>query len=858
MMLENSEKPAAEDTAGGNTSEPDDDSSSSAEEIEPKLKYERLCNNVQSILQKDAVSCVTFNSKIICIGTRWGLVYVFDHQGNSIHIEHLRSHTVAVNQISLDLVGEFIATCSDDGKAYVYGLYTTDHQLQFNFGRSIRSVGIDPLYYKLGVHRRFVTGDDRLLLHEKNYFISGLRTTVLLESVGTVQNIKWYGRFIACACRDSVRLYDIEERKTVGFIPWDRPGDNLMLEQYPCCFTWKNSTTLLIGWLNTFRICRIEKRHSIIKESPSFMVNVVSTLRVDYFICGICPFDVNQLVILAYMKERDANGAALPPRMYVFQADDSKHVEIYSDTLSLRSYRDYACNDYHLECLLDENRFIIACPKDVIVANIYDDDDRIEWLVSHDRFDEALELVTTKQRLLQRNTLLAVGKKYVDHLLKCQDYLRAGEICARVLGTDKNLWENEVFKFARAGQLRAISQHLPVNKPHKLDPHIYEMVLYEYLKREPDQFLKIVKQWSPELYNVKAVLHAALEHVLKNPNISENILESVAILYSHDHQHEKAIRVYSSIKHKGVFDLIRKYKLNKTLGDQIRELMELDAQQAISVFLGNERLDERLDPDLVVSKLQHNQYYLYLYLDALDTDMKNEGRKYHPQLVKLYANFSPNKLLPLLRRSHNYPIHEALAICKERNLYTETVYLLDRMGNTKEALQLLISKIGDMEQAIIFCKEHNDMDLWEELVELSLSKPDFIKYLLQKIGTYVDPRVLICRLDKDVEIPGLKNSVVKMLQDRSLQISIKEGCKNIVVSDSYNLHKSFVGMQQCGYSVDDDLVCSVCNQKVLIKDNRNNVLLFYCRHTFHEECLPSLGDAEKCIICSSQHGGTVM
>lgn len=856
-MLQSAAKPGEDAASGGagsaSDSSDDDGSSSATEEIEPKLKYERLGNNVQSMLQKDAVSCVTFNSKIICVGTRWGLVHVFDHQGNSVHVEHLRSHTVAVNQISLDLAGEFVATCSDDGKAYVYGLYTSEHQLQFNVGRSIRSVGIDPLYYKLGQHRRFVTGDERLLLHERHYFMSGLRTASLLESVGSVRNIKWYGRFVACACRDSVRVYDVEERKTVGFIQWDRPGDNLALDEYPCCFTWQNATTLLVGWLNTFRICRVEKRHSIIKESPSFMVTVASTLRVDYFICGICPFDASQLVILAYMRERDADGAALPPRMYVFQADDAKHVEVYSDTLSLRSYRDFGCGDYKLECLLDENRFIIACPKDVIVANMYDEDDRIEWLVNHARFEEAIELVTSKQRLLQRNSLLAVGRKYVDHLLKGEEYVRAGEICARVLGTDKKLWENEVFKFARAGQLRAISQHLPVSWRHKLDPHIYEMVLYEYLKREPEHFLSIVKQWSPELYNVKAVLHAALEHVLKDKSVGQDILESVAILYSHDNQHEKAIRVYSSIKHKGVFDLIRKYKLYKTLGDQILELMELDTQQAISVFLG----DDRLDPDLVVSKLQHNQYYLYLYLDALDTDIKNEGRKYHPQLVKLYANFSPNKLLPLLRRSHNYPIHEALAICKERNLYAETVYLLDRMGNTKEALQLLISKIGDMEQAILFCKEHNDMDLWEELVELSLSKPDFIKYLLQKIGTYVDPRVLICRLGKDVQIPGLKSSLVKMLQDRSLQISIKEGCKNIVVSDSYNLHKSLVDMQQCGYSVDDDLVCSACNQKVLIKDNRNNVLLFYCRHTFHEECLPSIGDAEKCIICSSQHGGTV-
>jgi hypothetical protein len=46
-----------------------------------------------------------------------------------------------------------------------------------------------------------------------------------------------------------------------------------------------------------------------------------------------------------------------------------------------------------------------------------------------------------------------------------------------------------------------------------------------------------------------------------------------------------------------------------------------------------------------------------------------------------------------------------------------------RIGNTKEALVLITQELGDIEQAIGFCKEHDDMELWEDLIQYSLNKP---------------------------------------------------------------------------------------------------------------------------------------
>lgn len=49
--------------------------------------------------------------------------------------------------------------------------------------------------------------------------------------------------------------------------------------------------------------------------------------------------------------------------------------------------------------------------------------------------------------------------------------------------------------------------------------------------------------------------------------------------------------------------------------------------------------------------------------------------------------------------------------------------------------------------------------------------PDFITGLLNNIGTHVDPIILIRRIRTGMEIPELRDSLVKILQDYNLQVN---------------------------------------------------------------------------------------
>jgi hypothetical protein len=269
---------------------------------------------------------------------------------------------------------------------------------------------------------------------------------------------------------------------------------------------------------------------------------------------------------------------------------------------------------------------------------------------------------------------------------------------------------------------------------------------------------------------------------------------------------------------------------------------------------------DKVLPHLVVQKIQEssdNSYYLYMYLDALyKATGKDMPEEFHLHMVRLYATFGPDNLLQFLRSSDLYPMREALIICKTNKLYQEMIFLLSRMGNALEALKLITDELKDIHQAIEFCKEHDDPDLWDYLIRVSEQRPEYINILLCNIGTHVNPEILIRRIKNGMEIPGLRESLVKIMQDYSLQVALQEGCKNIVVNDCLVLFQKLVKTQLRGVYVEDDQECGTCHKKIIDNDFGwgEDIQVFYCKHVFHNACLSSF-DYQNCVICNLPQKG---
>ncbi|XP_023245970.1 vacuolar protein sorting-associated protein 41 homolog [Copidosoma floridanum] len=304
------------------------DSDVDEEETEPLLKYVRMRNDVVNILQKDAASCIVAHPKFLCLGSHWGTIHILDHQ----------------------------ASCSNDGRVFIYGLYSTENNHNISTGHWVKSIAIDPLYYKSGSGRKFIIGKDQLVMYEKT-FLSRIKSTVLWEAEGSVRAIAWAGHFIAWASDTGVRVYDLNDRSSLGLIKWTESSETVP-DQYRCNLMWSNDRTLLIGWVDTVRICRIKKcfnHESGNRDLSSFVIEPVSTFRVDFYISGIAPLD-NQLILLGCYKELSKDGKRQRPTLYIIEPKYQDFNIVCENSLSLRGYEEYSCNDYHLDCLIEENR----------------------------------------------------------------------------------------------------------------------------------------------------------------------------------------------------------------------------------------------------------------------------------------------------------------------------------------------------------------------------------------------------------------------------------------------------------------------------------------------------------------------
>eukprot|EP00099_Drosophila_melanogaster_P001033 NP_001036415.2 light, isoform F [Drosophila melanogaster] len=802
------------------------------EDVEPKFKYHRLANDLKYMLNADVITCSAVHLKFLIFGTFRGRVCIFDHQGNSVYsnlsASERHTHQVAVNNIDVDHKGEYVATCSDDGKVNITGLFSSDNNHSLSFGKFIKVVSLEP---DSKAHiKRFVVGDDKLILYERN-LLKKLKPVELCSVEGSVLSICWHGNFIAWASHIGVRVYDLNERCSLGLIKWEVPPQE-RLENFRCHLRWSNKHTLLIGWVDTIRVCVIRKRNSIEASTgnlPVYIVDPISTFQTTFYVCGLAPLSAKQLVVLGFRKEKSSCFKALRPVLCVIEYKMNNSEEICTDSLTLRGFEEYTVNDYSLGGIIEENRFYIVAPKDIVVASLIETDDRIEWLIKHSKFEEAMELISANGGNVP---VLSVAKLYINHLLALKKYDDAAKLCLRMLGNDKVLWEEEVFKFVKCQQLRSVSAYLPTSDECKLDPHVYEMVLYEFLKFDVCGFLNLIKEWPSHLYDGLAVINAIHDNFRKH--YANQLLESLALLYSYQGDFESALRMYLKLQNKDVFQLIRRYELYDVISKLIIPLIQLDRDCAFEILLDK----KKIKTEIVVHQLEHNQEYLYWYLDSLLK--KDPSNVFQKKLISLYAIFDRNKLLPFLKRSKDYDIQEALVICKQENFYPEIVYLLGCMGGVEasEALNIIIHRIRDIEMAIEFCKEHDDSDLWNALINEFSKHPEIVTKVLDGIVDYFSPAVVVGKIKMGQNIPNLRQSLIKMLRHYNLQGEILSSAQQIQLNDYFEIHSEIVTTQRRGQQVSYEQLCSLCHRPVLMAGTHLYCIIrLECGHVYHKPCI---------------------
>ncbi|PAV21458.1 vacuolar assembling VPS41 [Pyrrhoderma noxium] len=861
----------------------DGDEEDEDEDEEPTLKYDLLGGATSQLLEKDSASSLAVSSKYIAMGTHSGIIHVLDYSGE--RVKSYRPHSASINDMCFDSASEFIATASVDGQVIIHSLVGTENY-SFDKKRPMRTIALEPNFSKKS-SRSFVCGgmNGYLVLHEKGWL--GHKETTIHSGEGPIWTARWRGTLIAWANDLGVKIYDTASQTRITYI--DRPADSPRADLFKCTLHWQDDSTLLIAWADIIKVARVRSRprpgtngssnpspgdSGKIKALPPLMAEITALFAIDGMISGIVPHPADPVLVtaasapsaflvLAYtppdMSFRDE--APADERLQARKLADRPELriisrageELSSDVLGVTGYQTCGCNDYVLAEVPEEvNRedtegkcYVVLNPRNIVLVRPRDRKDHVAWLVEHKQFEEALEQI----ELLPDEGINAkeIGQRYIDHLINEEDFKKAAQLCPKVFGQDAHLWEDMIFAYAQRNQLQIIIPYIPTESP-RLSRLVYEMILAHFLAHDREALLRTVKDWPTNIYDVSAVIVATqseLDRTLSANGEAKVLMECLVELYLANHQPGKALPYAIRLRSPNVFDLIQEHSLFTEVQDLALLLVEFDQElakqqkkengssPAITLLVDH---TFSIPVSRVVQQLRPRPYFLFLYLDALSTKDSHLASDFADEQVQLYAEFSPQRLMSFLRASNYYSLEKAYEVCKERDYVPEMVFLLGRMGNNKQALTLIIERLGDVNRAIDFAKEQNDDDLWEDLLRYSETRPTFIRVLLENVGAEIDPIRLIRRIRNGLEIPGLKEALIKILQAFNLQISLLEGCQIILDGDCATLARKLNKDQTKGFFESASSKCPACSQP-LYQGNGSGTVLFLCRHVVHLTCV---------------------
>lgn len=890
-----------EDDRENEEGEEDDD-----DDEEPTLKYERMSGPINDLLRKDSISAISVSNKFIAVGTHSGIVHVLDMTGK--RIKSYKPHQASISDMEMDNTADFVATASIDGQVVIQSL-STQESYMFDMKRPIRTVALEPNFAKKST-RAFICGGmaGTLVLREKGWL--GHKESVLHSGEGPIWNVRWRSHLIAWANDLGVKIYDTQSHMRITYIDRgpDSPRADLFKctlhwqDDTTLLITWADH-------IKVARV-RARPRTTTTSANanlPPLIVEVTAALQLDRMISGILPHPMSHsapkkengsiaslttltsFLVLAYEPPdnfgdemtddpaRQARKTAERPELRVISRTGE---ELSADALNVTGYQSWGCNDYLLAEVdmgghETDRCYIVGSPKDIVFVRPRDRKDHIAWLVERQRYEEALDEAEklgqdeqTSDSAGYKVDVVSIGERYLQYLIGEGDFVKAARLCPKVCGQDVKRWEDWIFVFAQSRNLQAIIPFIPTDAP-QLSHLVYEMILGYFISHDKEALLRTIRDWPKSIYEIPSVIVAVqseLERIPMSSSLKTSsadavwLMECLADLFTANRQPGKALQYFLRLRRPNVFDLIRENNLFTDVKDQVLLLVEFDQElngkreeegvdttqtrsEAISMLVDH---THSIPVDRVVQQLRARPFYLFLYLDTLFKKDQNLASDFADVQVKLFAQYATSRLIEYLRASSYYNLEAAYDICKGRDLVPEMVFLLGRMGNNKQALTLIIERIGDVQQAIEFAKEQNDDDLWEDLLKYSETRPTFIRGLLQNVGAEIDPIRLIRRIKNGLEIPGLKEALIKILHDFQLQISLLEGCQRILNGDCSDLARIRQKGQNGGFFLSEKAVCPLCTE-LLRRSPQDLLLLFLCRHIVHASCIDGTDNLSRYV-----------
>jgi hypothetical protein len=289
-------------------------------------------------------------------------------------------------------------------------------------------------------------------------------------------------------------------------------------------------------------------------------------------------------------------------------------------------------SDAHPTAATPGLKIFIQSPFDCVLAVKRDLSDHLSWLLDHQEYKEAWELVeehpevvtvsydtaslsdsrsttstpmkdrreslvdffaddsgstTTISASKQHNSALEkerrrIGELWLQQLFSAQDWRAAGRVAGRVLDTSPR-WQHWILAFANAGRIDEITPYVPSKPLHPpIESFVYEIILGHYIIRDSSRVKELLDAWDTDLFKI-GVITSALEDKLARGEVTEDTVEggeqgrdwrilvdSLARLYQADEKPTDALRCYIRLQHAdAAMHLIREYHLLSAISDDL-------------------------------------------------------------------------------------------------------------------------------------------------------------------------------------------------------------------------------------------------------------------------------------------------
>lgn len=428
-----------------------------------------------------------------------------------------------------------------------------------------------------------------------------------------------------------------------------------------------------------------------------------------------------------------------------------------------------------------------------------------------------------------------VGELWIEQLVDANDWAAAAEVCVKAIQATPR-WDHWIWTFIKHNKMDEISSVIPTDLRPSLPPATYQAILGHYVTANRPKLRELVDSWSFDLFDVNSIASMIEEQLQPGVVTAETedwriLMACLAKLYLAGGHYGEALRCYIRLQDADTaMALVKEHRLLDELTHDIpafimirvskaqmksapvAELEELTSEPI--KLLVSEAYTGIVRPEIVVDQLKatNRLLFLYFYLRALwrgeslphgaakprrghgahirDAASKlaaDEGKAlvdhFADIAAELFADYDRPLLMEFLQTSTSYAFDLAVIICESRHFTPELIYLLSKTGQTKRALNLILSDLKDVSQAISFAKSQDEPDLWEDLLDYSMDKPRFIHGLLVEAGTSIDPIKLVRRIPSGLEIEGLREGLSRLIREHDLQASISQGAAKVLQSE---------------------------------------------------------------------------